>query len=103
MTRPPPRSTQAHTLFPYTTLFRSPDGDFRAGPRQQQGRRASNSSTTASHKEIGRAHVELQSRELISYAVFCLKKKKTAPAIQIRAAASAIARDRVVRSAARAA
>ena len=27
-----------------------PDGDFRAGPRQQQGRRASNSSTTASHK-----------------------------------------------------
>src|SRR5216110_1953651 len=24
MIRPPPRSTQAHTLFPYTTLFRSP-------------------------------------------------------------------------------
>jgi 4-methyl-5(b-hydroxyethyl)-thiazole monophosphate biosynthesis len=23
MTRPPPRSTQAETLFPYTTLFRS--------------------------------------------------------------------------------
>jgi hypothetical protein len=25
MTRPPPRSTQAETLFPYTTLFRSAD------------------------------------------------------------------------------
>ena len=26
--------------------------------------------------EIGRAHSELQSPEAISYAVFCLKKKK---------------------------
>src|SRR3546814_10956066 len=25
MTRPPPRSTRTDTLFPYTTLFRSPD------------------------------------------------------------------------------
>src|SRR3546814_10581576 len=29
-------------------------------------------------KEIGRAHVELQSLMRISYAVFCLKKKNTA-------------------------
>src|SRR3546814_7330253 len=29
------------------------------------------------HAEIGRAHVELQSLMRISYAVFCLKKKKT--------------------------
>src|SRR3546814_2836431 len=28
------------------------------------------------HKKIGRAHVELQSLMRISYAVFCLKKKK---------------------------
>ena len=28
-------------------------------------------------KEIGRAHVELQSPTIISYAVFCLKKKST--------------------------
>src|SRR3546814_4964746 len=28
-------------------------------------------------QEIGRAHVELQSLMRISYAVFCLKKKKT--------------------------
>src|SRR3546814_15525990 len=27
MVRGPPRSTRTDTLFPYTTLFRSPDGD----------------------------------------------------------------------------
>src|SRR5213592_2613686 len=31
MTRPPPRSTQRSTLFPYTTLFRSPFRDEAAG------------------------------------------------------------------------
>jgi len=31
--------------------------------------------TRAATGKIGRAHVELQSRGLISYAVFCLKKK----------------------------
>src|SRR5210317_623251 len=51
MTRPPPRSTPYPTLFPYTTLFRS----------QQK---------TAYEMS------ELQSHSEISYAVFCLKKKK---------------------------
>src|SRR3546814_6633464 len=32
--------------------------------------------TVAGSAEIGRAHVELQSLMRISYAVFCLKKKK---------------------------
>src|SRR5216110_2336694 len=32
MIRPPPISTQAHTLFPYTTLFRSPLGAFATFP-----------------------------------------------------------------------
>src|SRR5216110_3843837 len=66
--RRPPRSTQAHTLFPYTTLFRStfltsdtrPVNDFFASP---------NNIRSEEHTS------ELQSRELISYAVFCLKKK----------------------------
>src|SRR5216110_3793143 len=70
MIRRPPRSTQAHTLFPYTTLFR-PDRESRRrfrywGERPQHGVLRSEEHTS-----------ELQSRELISYAVFCLKKKKT--------------------------
>src|SRR3546814_8931904 len=39
---------------------------FRAGPKLRD----------VSYKEIGRAHVELQSLMRISYAVFCLKKKQ---------------------------
>src|SRR3546814_9368930 len=34
MRRRPPRSTRTDTLFPYTTLFRSPD---RTGPRRDRG------------------------------------------------------------------
>src|SRR3546814_20732279 len=85
MIRRPPRSTRTDTLFPYTTLFRS-----------SKSRRC----------ECGEAHLllplkssgppprtplfvpraggrseehtsELQSLMRISYAVFCLKKKKT--------------------------
>src|SRR5216110_3744338 len=69
MIRRPPRSTQAHTLFPYTTLFRSRDLDERhpAHRRRRQGLGRDRSEEHTS---------ELQSRELISYAVFCLKKKK---------------------------
>src|SRR5216110_3593548 len=68
MIRRPPRSTQAHTLFPYTTLFRSldlhpPVGEGHFGVSPRDGRSEEHTS-------------ELQSRELISYAVFCLKKKK---------------------------
>src|SRR5213075_3450726 len=74
MIRRPPRSTQQGTLFPYTTLFRSR----RAGPR-----RATSSRRLRRCKKglvgLGRSEEhtsELQSRLVISYAVFCLKKKK---------------------------
>src|SRR5216110_3675871 len=70
MIRRPPRSTQAHTLFPYTTLFRSHvlwthRRDRPLGDAVLPGNVRSEEHTS-----------ELQSRELISYAVFCLKKKK---------------------------
>src|ERR1039458_10788042 len=64
MIRRPPRST----LFPYTTLFRSGRGRCRAGwpeffnhARKLQDRK----STRLNSSHLG-----------ISYAVFCLKKKK---------------------------
>src|SRR3546814_4475797 len=83
MIRLPPRSTRTDTLFPYTTLFRSvgrqagradeperdvverPAADRRRDPRfcQEQARSEEHTS-------------ELQSLMRISYAVFCLKKKK---------------------------
>src|SRR5476649_1308332 len=66
MIRRPPRST----LFPYTTLFRSDRG---AAGRARQG-------------DLGHAHRGVEgdrkstrlnsSHTVISYAVFCLKKKK---------------------------
>src|SRR3546814_8210887 len=105
MIRRPPRSTRTDTLFPYTTLFRSP------------GKRMANSPSSRNHgttdSALGRARrcagvdgrgpgrasavdaaddriclwgdggrrseehtSELQSLMRISYAVFCLKKKK---------------------------
>src|SRR3546814_3847269 len=104
MIRPPPRSTRTDTLFPYPTPVRSSrlfgistdDGkqvvcasrsllvgkpirsnvcgevlgdDF----VQQPTHRAANSGGAM---KIGRATSELQSLMRISYAVFCLKKKK---------------------------
>src|SRR5213595_3807352 len=71
MIRRPPRSTQLRTLFPYTTLFRSigPAGagaDQRCDPGRHQTLERSEEHTS-----------ELQSPSVISYAVFCLKKKKT--------------------------
>src|SRR2546426_1963610 len=72
MIRRPPRST----LFPYTTLFRSlhhhpapePGGD---GPRLRRRRR----DVAPRHRD--RKSTRLNSSHLvISYAVFCLKKKK---------------------------
>src|SRR3546814_12036282 len=38
MRRPPPRSTRTDTLFPYTTLFRSPPAQAREGPRRNAGK-----------------------------------------------------------------
>src|SRR5260221_3711424 len=69
MIRRPPRST----LFPYTTLFRSPCGriDDRSGdPVRGRDR------DDPSHR-IDRKSTRLNSSHtVISYAVFCLKKKK---------------------------
>src|SRR5213075_3144971 len=70
MIRPPPRSTQQGTLFPYTTLFRS----------SMSGGRADCPPRRVAYGTDGRSEEhtsELQSRLVISYAVFCLKKKKT--------------------------
>src|SRR3546814_2344326 len=78
MIRRPPRSTRTDTLFPYTTLFRSWATTSTAppsSPRSRPGWRARVS--TARIAKIGRAPSELQSLMRISYAVFCLKKKKT--------------------------
>src|SRR5213078_2178453 len=68
MIRRPPRSTLELTLFPYTTLFRS---------RPQEPRRAAPPPRCAVPDRRSEEHTsELQSRAQISYAVFCLKKKK---------------------------
>src|SRR2546430_3450457 len=76
MIRRPPRST----LFPYTTLFRSPAG----GRGSRVRRRCDDRASVAGAAGHGRVRVierseehtsELQSQS-ISYAVFCLKKKK---------------------------
>src|SRR5438105_12452017 len=72
MIRRPPRST----LFPYTTLFRSAavldvervaaDPDVRAAARRRENVRIGDRKSTRLNS----------SHEWISYAVFCLKKKK---------------------------
>src|SRR3546814_3099432 len=78
MIRRPPRSTRTDTLFPYTTLFRSPD---RAGHRAlDRHDRAFDARLALWRTPAARSEEhtsELQSLMRISYAVFCLKKKKT--------------------------
>src|SRR5258708_24292456 len=93
MIRRPPRST----LFPYTTLFRSPkrqcasDGrrvQLRAEHDDQNGRRPSRRLVQSALQGTQRLHLHGSSRridrkstrlnsshQIISYAVFCLKKK----------------------------
>src|SRR3546814_20006199 len=87
MIRRPPRSTRTDTLFPYTTLFRSeielppdPNGPlaalvFKTLSDPYVGKltffRVSSGTRSEEHTS------ELQSLMRISYAVFCLKKKKT--------------------------
>src|SRR5213596_3892290 len=71
MIRRPPRSTQDRTLFPYTTLFRSGHGGADSGGDGGPGARLQRLGRSEEHTS------ELQSHGLISYAVFCLKKKKT--------------------------
>src|SRR3546814_2273101 len=95
MIRRPPRSTRTDTLFPYTTLFRSGrvdplqpreacvaayeargcaarDDDLVGGGRSALPRvvRVQRQARSEEHTS------ELQSLMRISYAVFCLKKKK---------------------------
>src|SRR3546814_12416963 len=76
MIRRPPRSTRTDTLFPYTTLFRSA---YSGGRRQSGGASMpaeSDSSLSAAQQRSEEHTSELQSLMRISYAVFCLKKKK---------------------------
>src|SRR3546814_9917277 len=87
MIRRPPRSTRTDTLFPYTTLFRSPDDGVvqRNGHGERSGCAVGSTSPKLA-RQLSQARDELPSRseehtsELqslmrISYAVFCLKKK----------------------------
>src|SRR3546814_943132 len=88
MIRRPPRSTRTDTLFPYTTLFRSPQVRILSGApfpslkwkksflritvvfsRRAEAKPSLRRSRSEEHTS------ELQSLMRISYAVFCLKKK----------------------------
>src|SRR3546814_10015167 len=85
MIRRPPRSTRTDTLFPFTTLFRSPEekipGVELILTRLHAGGKFSNKNYTFSGGQDyincrSEEHTsELQSLMRISYAVFCLKKK----------------------------
>src|SRR3546814_8885541 len=97
MIRGPRRSTRTDTLFPYTTLFRStlaaleaaPDGSLKGKVAfvDHAMRRAQDGSGYGPYGDVRRKgpsiarseeHTsELQSLMRISYAVFCLKKKKS--------------------------
>src|SRR3546814_1322191 len=102
MIRRPPRSTRTDTLFPYTTLFRSDDRTVHElrRPRvpvaalqvrfrlqhahRQQGQDGHQAQADVHRPEAAAQQAfrseehtsELQSLMRISYAVFCLKKKK---------------------------
>src|SRR2546426_5232364 len=78
MIRRPPRST----LFPYTTLFRSGGGSRRPVRRPESRAVAARASPAGEafgpSLRLDRKSTRLNSSHLvISYAVFCLKKKKT--------------------------
>src|SRR3546814_4830723 len=106
MIQRPPSATRTDTLFPYTPLFRSTDQDAAgdrgdglgatpACPRDRPVDAGQRSLCAASDPRLQRTGVrgfgpkmergqrseehtsELQSLMRISYAVFCLKKKKT--------------------------
>src|SRR5438552_10591548 len=69
--RRPPRST----LFPYTTLFRSP-ARRRGGVPCLERRGGSRGRPDRSRSEDRKSTRLNSSHQIISYAVFCLKKKK---------------------------
>src|SRR2546430_13614794 len=101
MIRRPPRST----LFPYTTLFRSPSTDHsreavpilvlgprvRAAALGERGTFADMGATIAEYFEVegDRKSTRLNSsHSQISYAVFCLKKKRHAERVSVTRAVS---------------
>src|SRR3546814_2958948 len=116
MIRRPPRSTRTDTLFPYTTLFRSNRGDGaarrlsdgqyqltqHAGPPRVAGQGRARS--PARRRRGGAARrseehtSELQSLMRISYAVFCLKKKKNNEKNRTKDSASATASEHTLRA-----
>src|SRR5258708_16543838 len=93
MIRRPPRST----LFPYTTLFRSPSFSTRFDPSTSNSGTNSLKLTVTSGGGIGVGNVHdigsvasdrkstrlNSSHQIISYAVFCLKKKKNPLATEV--------------------
>src|SRR3546814_2333532 len=99
MIRRPPRSTRTDTLFPYTTLFRSHGYSYSGWPLRppcrcrgcgvaqpvggagsaQNAERGIASASFAGSVRSEEHTSELQSLMRISYAVFCLKKKKNQP------------------------
>src|SRR3546814_9273445 len=99
MIRRPPRSTRTDTLFPYTTLFRSslhwllsrqtvywyplatPCGVCFGLVRVEA---RLNAYLTGRRRRSEEHTSELQSLMRISYAVFCLKKKKKHRAVSVR-------------------
>src|SRR2546430_5698428 len=96
MIRRPPRST----LFPYTTLFRSAPGiepfgeqivlDGRDAPHRAGGLAATEVAAIAIAEGQDRKSTRLNSsHSQISYAVFCLKKKKHSCCVRRRRSASA--------------
>src|SRR3546814_6926496 len=80
MLRRPPRSTRTDTLFPYTTLFRSyPTTRSTCCAGSSPNTQTPAPATDRSLEKATRSEEhtsELQSLMRISYAVFCLKKKK---------------------------
>src|SRR3546814_1306756 len=83
MIRRPPRSTRTDTLFPYTTLFRSRSAAMRQRGLVQPSTGRPRDDLRSVQRVLGLSHrrseehtSELQSLMRISYAVFCLKKKK---------------------------
>src|SRR3546814_3505119 len=104
MIRRPPRSTRTDTLFPYTTLFRSEREEIHRErvveidkSEQRTARHALHAVLSTGERRLQRDEIddfrqgqgdhgeirseehtsELQSLMRISYAVFCLKKKKS--------------------------
>src|SRR3546814_10702066 len=87
MIRRPPRSTRTDTLFPYTTLFRSPPVRLAdqhllrsVRPRSHGLHRRECRGEISDQPRAARSEEhtsELQSLMRIPYDVFCLKKKNT--------------------------